>query len=268
MKKISAFLLIVVLFSGCNVNPLTGKKNMALISNDQLFPMAFSQYEEFLKESEVITGTREAEMVTRVGNRLAQAAQKLLAADGNEDYLDNYRWEFKLVKDDSINAWAMPGGKIVFYSGILPVTLNEAGIAVVMGHEIAHAILNHGQQRISADILKQIGALGISIATMNQSPEARAIIMQVYGVGSSLAGTLPFSREHENEADRYGQILMAIAGYNPDEAAVFWERMADAGSGNVPEFLSTHPSDINRVRNLQSFSPEAKQIAADFGVTF
>ena len=241
---------------------------MALISNDELFPMAFSQYDEFLRENTVVRGTPDAEMITRVGNRLAAAAQRLLASEGHPDYFTEYRWEFTLIQDDSINAWAMPGGKIVFYTGILPITQNEAGIAVVMGHEIAHAILNHGQQRMSGGILQQIGALGVSIATANQSPEAQALIMLAYGVGSTVGGTLPFSRQHENEADEYGLLLMAIAGYNPDEGAVFWERMTAAGAGGVPEFLSTHPSPPNRVNNLRRYAPEAKQRAASFGVVF
>jgi predicted Zn-dependent protease len=271
MKKLYVlflFTLIVLIFSGCHSNPLTGRRNMAFISNSQLFPMAFTEYNDFLRENTIVTNTPDALMVTRVGERLAEAAQKLLAAEGHPDYLKDYRWEFTLVQDDAINAWAMPGGKIVFYTGILPITQNEAGIAVVMGHEIAHAILNHGQQRMSAGILQQIGALGVSIATANQSPEAQALIMAAFGITSNLAGTLPFSRQHEKEADEYGLILMAIAGYNPDEGAAFWERMSRAGGGSVPEFLSTHPSDASRIRHMRNFSPEAKRRAARFGVTF
>jgi predicted Zn-dependent protease len=241
---------------------------MAFISNSQLFPMAFSQYDEFLKENKIVSGTKDAQMIERVGNRIVEAAQKLLEAEGEPDYLDDYRWEFKLIENDQINAWAMPGGKIAFFTGILPVTMTEAGVAVVMGHEIAHAILNHGQQRISADILKQIAAMGLSLATADQSQEARSLIMLAFGVGSELGGTLPFSRKQEYEADQYGSILMAIAGYNPDEAAVFWERMTNAGSGGVPEFLSTHPSDANRIKHLHSVSIEAKERAAEFGVLY
>ena len=241
---------------------------MAFISNNQLFPMAFSQYNDFLKENTVVTGTRDAQMVERVGKNIAQAAQKLLEAEGQSDYLKDYEWDFTLVQDDSINAWAMPGGKVVFYTGILPITKDEAGMAVVMGHEVAHAILNHGQQRMSAGLLQQIGALGVSILTADASPQTRALIMAAYGIGSELGGTLPFSREHENEADKYGLILMAIAGYNPDEGAAFWQRMASAGGGKTPEFLSTHPSDSNRIKNLQKLAPEAKKRAAEFGVKF
>jgi len=268
MKKLPIILLILFIFTGCTNHPLTGKNNMAFISNSQLFPMAFSQYDEFLKENTVVTGTKDAQMIESVGNKIVEAAQKLLEAEGRPDYLDDYRWEFKLVQNDQINAWAMPGGKVVFFTGILPVTMTEAGVAVVMGHEIAHAILNHGQQRLSADILKQIAALGLSLATADQSPEAQALIMLAFGVGSELGGTLPFSRKQEYEADQYGTILMAIAGYNPDEAVVFWERMSNAGSGGIPEFLSTHPSDANRIKHLQSVAIEAKEKAETFKVIF
>ncbi|MCL2809442.1 MAG: M48 family metallopeptidase [Treponema sp.] len=269
MKKIICFLLFsVLIFSGCVTNPVTGKSTMALIPNSQLFAMSFSQYDDFKRENTVVTGTAEAQMLTRVGNRLAQAAQRLLESEGQPNYLRDYRWEFTLIRDNAINAWAMPGGKIVFYTGLLPVTRNEAGIAVVMGHEIAHQILNHGQQRMSASLLQQIGFLGVAVATSNQSPETQALIMAAYGVGSELGGTLPFSRQHEFEADQYGLLLMAIAGYNPDEAVVFWERMSSMGGGGIPEFLSTHPSDANRIANLRNVAPDAKRRAAAFGVTF
>ena len=268
MKKIFIPCIILLIFSGCVTNPLTGKQNMAFISNSQLFSMSFTQYNDFLKENKVVTGTPEAAMITRVGNKLADAAQKMLAAEGQSDYLKDYKWQFSLVEDDAINAWAMPGGKIVFYTGILPVTRNEAGIAVVMGHEIAHQILNHGQQRMSAGILQQIGALGVTILTANQSPEAQALILAAYGIGTNLAGALPFSRKHEYEADEYGLYLMAIAGYNPEEGAVFWQRMNASGAGRVPEFLSTHPSPPNRISNLRKLTPEAKRKASQYGVRF
>ena len=268
MKKFYVIFLIILLFSGCVTNPLTGQVNMAFISNSNLFSMSFSQYDTFLKENKVVSGTSDAEMIRRVGNNLAAAAQKLLAEEGQPRYLKDYRWQFTLVQDNSINAWAMPGGKIVFYTGIMPVTRNEAGIAVVMGHEIAHQILNHGQQRMSAGILQQLGAVGVAVLTSNESRETQALILAAYGITTNLAGALPFSRKHEYEADEYGQILMAIAGYNPDEAVSFWRRMESAGSGKTPEWLSTHPSPPNRIKNLQSNSVKAKQRAAKFGVKF
>jgi len=241
---------------------------MAFVDNSQLFPMAFAQYDEFLNESTVIDGTPEAAMVSRVGAKLAEAAQKWLAAEGYEQYLEDYEWEYKLVQDNTVNAWCMPGGKIVVYSGILPVAKTEEGLAVVLGHEVSHALLNHGQQRMSAGVLQQIGAIGLSLLTMNQSEETQALAMTAYGAGSALFGTLPFSRSHESEADRYGLILMSIAGYNPDEAAPFWERMAAQNNNGTPEFLSTHPSDTTRIEQLRDWTSEAKEKAATFGVRF
>jgi predicted Zn-dependent protease len=268
MKKLFTLFIAVVLFFGCATNPLTGKSTMAFMDNSQLFPSSFAQYDEFLNESTVVTGTVDAQMVSRLGSRLAAAAQKWLSSEGNSHYLDDYRWEYNLVKDDQVNAWCMPGGKIVVYTGILPVTKTEEGLAVVMGHEIAHALLNHGQQRMSAGVLQQLGAVGLTLGTSGLSQETQAMAMAAYGVGSELGGTLPFSRSHESEADHYGLILMAIAGYNPDAAVPFWERMASMGGGGTPEFLSTHPSDTTRIRQLQGWTSEAKQKAAEFGVKF
>jgi predicted Zn-dependent protease len=270
MKKLFAILTVILYLSACATNPFTGKSTMAFVSNSQLFPTSFAQYQEFLNENTVITGTAEAAMVERVGKKLADAAQKWLESEGKEHYLDDYKWEYKLVKDDQINAWCMPGGKIVVYTGILPVTKTEEGLAVVLGHEISHALLDHGQQQMSADLLQQIGALGVAVGTSiaGLSAETQSGLMNAYGIGTTLGAALPFSRRHESEADHYGLILMAIAGYNPDEAVPFWQRMAALGGGGTPEFLSTHPSDATRIRQLQGWMPEAKQKAAEFGVRF
>ena len=243
IKKLAVFFAIsMLLFSGCVTNPLTGQRTMAFVNNSQLFPAAFAMYDEFIAENTVVTEGPDAEMLARVGNKLADAALKWLTVEGVPQYMDDYSWEFTLIQDDTINAWVLPGGKVVFYTGILPVTQTEAGIAVVMGHEIAHVLLNHGQQRMSAGILQEIGAMGVSLTTAVLAPDLHDAAMLAFGVGSNLLGTLPFSRKHEHEADEYGTILMAIAGYNPAEAAAFWERMmALSGVGSVPQFLSTHP---------------------------
>ena len=243
---------------------------MAFVDNRHLFPMAFAQYEEFISQNIVLTDTPEAIMLRQVGERLADASYKWLSSLGHGHYLDAYEWEFTLIKDDAINAWVMPGGKIVFYTGILPVTKNEAGIAVVMGHEIAHALLNHGQQRMSAGILQQIGAVGLVVGmeVAGVSPEAQAAWMLAYGAGTALGGTLPFSRQHENEADYYGLILMTIAGYDPAEAAAFWDRMNALGGASIPQFLSTHPSSANRSRQLRNWIPEAERKAAEIRANF
>jgi len=265
MKKLHAIFFVVLVFYGCDTNPLTGQKTMAFVNNSSLFKQSFAEYQEFLNESEVIKGTKDAKMVEDIGERLATAAQTWLESEGHSNYLKDYKWEYKLVKEDTVNAWCMPGGKIVVYTGILPVTKTEEGLAVVLGHEISHALLNHGQQRMSAGLLQQLGAVGVMIATSGTSETVQSVMMAAYGVGSTLAGTLPFSRKHESEADHYGLILMTIAGYNPDEAVTFWTRMSKLG-GSTPEFLSTHPSDTTRIRQLQGWIPEAKQTAASFGV--
>ena len=205
-------------------------------------------------------------MITRVGQRIASAAERWLNANGYPGYLKDYKWEYNLVQDETVNAWCMPGGKIVFYTGILPITQNETGVAVVMGHEVAHALADHGAQRMSAGTIQQIGAVAGNVAI--QDPEKRNMFNQAYGIGSQLGVMLPFSRSHETEADKIGLQIMAIAGYNPDEAAKLWQRMkAESGGQAPPEFLSTHPSNDTRISNLTAWAPAAKQEARKFGVT-
>ncbi|GGD82455.1 peptidase M48 [Maribacter cobaltidurans] len=228
--------------------------------------MAFAQYDQFLGENKVVEGTSEAHMITRVGQRISSAAERWLAANGYPGYLNDYKWEYNLVKDETVNAWCMPGGKIVFYTGILPICQGETGVAVVMGHEVAHALADHGAQRMSAGTLQQIGAVAGNIAI--QDPEKRNMFNQAYGVGSQLGVMLPFSRSHETEADRIGLQIMAIAGYDPYEAAELWKRMkAQSGGQAPPEFMSTHPSNDTRINNLTAWAPEAAAEAAKFGVT-
>ncbi len=263
--KITVFALL--LCCACATNPFTGKKTMAFMPNSQLFPSAFAQYDQFLGENKVIKGTAQAEMITRVGQRIKTAAQRWLTANGQQGYLKDYKWEYKLVDDKAVNAWCMPGGKIVFYTGILPVAENETAIAAIMGHEVAHALANHGQQRMSAGMLQQGVAVAGNVA-FQKDPKKVAIFNQAYGIGSQTFGMLPFSRSHETEADKIGLYLTAIAGYNPDEAANLWLRMAAASGGKAPpEFLSTHPSNQTRVANLTQLAPTAKVEAAKFGVT-
>ncbi|MFK2820805.1 M48 family metallopeptidase [Flavobacteriaceae sp. LMIT009] len=259
---------LTLLIISCATNPFTGKKTMALpgTENSSLFPMAFAQYDQFLAENEVVKGTSDAEMITRVGKRIALASEKWLNANGYQGYLKDYKWEYNLVNNKAVNAWCMPGGKIVFYTGILPIADGEAGVAVIMGHEVAHALANHGQQRMSAGMLQQVGAIAGNVAIKDD--ESRAIFNQAYGVGSQLGGILPFSRSHEAQADRIGLLLMAVAGYNPDEAAELWKRMkANSGGQAPPEFLSTHPSNDTRIKNLQEWATGAKEEAKKFGVT-
>jgi predicted Zn-dependent protease len=273
MKKYirNAFFTIIAggLIFSCATNPFTGKSTLALVPDSQILPSAFAQYDQFLKENKVVTGTADANRVVTVGMKIKNAAEKWLNANGYQGYLKDYQWEYKLVDSKEVNAWCMPGGKIVFYTGILPITQNEAGMAVVMGHEVSHALLNHGQQRMSADVLTQLGAVGVGAAVGNQSATTQQIAMQAYGVGAQFGALLPFSRSHESEADKAGLTLMAIAGYDPEVAITFWQRMAAKSGGNAPpEFMSTHPSDSRRIANLKALIPEAKAQAAKFGATF
>lgn len=266
LKKIVLSFGILVIIVSCATNPFTGKKTMAFVSNDQLFPSAFAQYNQVKTESKVITGTSQAEMITRVGQRIAVAAERYLNANGFEGYLDDYKWEYTLIESDQVNAWCMPGGKIAFYTGILPIAANETGVAAIMGHEVAHALANHGQQRMSAAYIQQGISLAGNIALAND--ENLGIYNQAFGIASNVGGMLPFSRSHETEADKIGVYLMAIAGYNPDEASVLWERMkASSGGQAPPEFLSTHPSNDSRIQNLKELAPKAKAEAQKFGVT-
>jgi predicted Zn-dependent protease len=259
-----AFLVLATLFFSCHANPLTGKKTMAFVDNSILFPSSFQQYEQFISENEVVTDTPQAEMVENVGKKIREAAEKWLAAEGYSDYLKDYRWEYTLIESDQVNAWCMPGGKIVIFTGILPLTQTEDGLATVMGHEVAHALLNHSQQQMSAGVLRTLGSVAVSILTSEISQEAQEIAEFAYGAGSQVLGTLPFSRSHESEADHYGLILMSIAGYNPNEAVPFWERMDSLGGGTL-EFLSTHPSDAKRIKQLREWVPEAKKKAKELG---
>lgn len=268
LKKILLNVGVIAVIVSCATNPFTGKKTMAFVSNDQLFPAAFAQYSQVLNENKVITGTSDADMITRVGQRIAVAAERWLNANGYQGYLDDYKWEYKLIESEQVNAWCMPGGKIAFYTGILPIAQNETGVASIMGHEVAHALANHGQQRMSSGILQQAGGVAVAVATGNESPEKQQMWMQAYGLGSSIGGVLPFSRGHETEADKIGLYLMAMAGYNPDEAAELWKRMkANSGGQASPEFLSTHPSNDTRIQNLQALAPDAKAEAKKFGIT-
>lgn len=257
---------IALMFS-CATNPLTGKKTLNFVSNSQLFPTAFQQYGDFLKKNKVIEGTADSRRVENVGVKIKNAAQKYFTYIGQPEYLKDYRWEYKLVEDKAINAWCMPGGKIVIYTGILPVTKNDAGLATVMGHEVSHALADHGAQRMSAAQLQQIGAVGLAVATGNQSEDKQKMWQQYYGIGSQVGVMLPFSRSHETEADKTGLILMTIAGYNPDEAVTFWSRMSASSNGqSPPEILSSHPSDATRIANLKALIPEARAIATKVGI--
>lgn len=257
------YIIAIIAFAGCATNPFTGKKTLALVSDETIFPMSFQQYNQFLNEHKVVQGTADAQRIETVGMNIRKAAEQYLRSVGQDQYLKDYAWEYKLVDDKTVNAWCMPGGKIVFYTGILPICKDDDGIATVMGHEVAHALLNHGQQRISAGLIQQGVGTGVAIATSGKSNETQQMAMTAYGAGSQLFGILPFSRKHETEADEVGLLLMALAGYNPEKAVPFWQRMsAQSGGQEPPEFLSTHPSSSNRIQNIEKLIPKVKAEAS------
>ena len=263
MKKltlISAFAISTVLFS-CSQVPLTGRSQISLVDDAALQQEASQAYQQFLSDpsTKVISSGADAQSVKTVGNKLANAINRYMQANGYGDKY-NYNYQFTLVQSKDINAWCMPGGKVAVYSGILPVTRNDAGLATVMGHEIAHAIAQHAAERYSQMTLAQAGGGLVGAAVGGRSEGTQQIVGQLYGIGGQLA-ILKYSRNQESEADRLGLIFMAMAGYNPDNAVAFWERMATAkeGSGTPPQFLSSHPSDASRIAAIKQLLPEARQ---------
>jgi predicted Zn-dependent protease len=245
-------------------NPLTGKSTLALVGDDRMFAESFTAYTDFLEGATILNDTPEGQAVKKVGEDLRRAAELWLAAEGRPDYFEKYEWDYNLVKSPELNAWCMPGGKIVVYSGLLQVTGNNDGLATVMGHELAHALLNHGRQQKSAEILKTIGAVATGIITFfaDVDAETRRGAEIVYDLGSTYLGTLPFSRKHETEADEVGLILMTLAGYDSEESIAFWTRMSKMSGSQPPAFLSTHPSNKQRIANLQTAISNAKETAA------
>ena len=259
MKKIFSILLIPVFFVSCSENLVTGRKQLSLVSETELQSMAKKEYQSFLSANNVVSANtnRDAEMVRRVGSRIAAAIKTYYDGKGMPSVLDGYQWEFNLVENKEVNAWCMPGGKVVVYTGLLPITKNEAALAVVIGHEITHAVAQHGSERMSQGLLQQLGGAALQIALANKPAETQNIFMTAYGIGSTVGGILPFSRKEESEADKYGLYFMAMAGYNPQEAIPFWERMAAAGGAKPPEFLSSHPSDATRIEKIKTYMPQA-----------
>ena len=257
------FLLIILLAvsiftNSCSTVPVTGRNQLSLIPASELMSMSFQQYDQFLKENKLSTNQQQSEMIKRVGARISRAVEEYFAQKNMSGELSGYQWEFNLVENEQVNAWAMPGGKVVFYTGILPITKTEAGVAVVMGHEVAHAVAEHGGERMSHQVLQQFGGMALSKVLEKESDALQGILLTAYGVGSQVGVMLPFSRLHESEADHLGLIFMAMAGYDPNEAVSFWQRMADAKGGQAPpEWLSTHPSDQTRIDDLKKALPEA-----------
>ena len=241
----------------CHRNPITGRKQLSLVPESQVQAMALTEYKNFLNTNKVEPATNSnTEMVKRVGTRIAAAITKYYQAQGLANALEGYNWEFNLVESKEVNAWCMPGGKVVVYTGLLPITQNETALAIVLGHEITHAVAGHGRERMSQQLLAQ----GIQVAgdvALSNNPTTVNIFNQVYAPASQVGVLLPYSRKHEYEADHYGLIFAAMAGYDPREAIPFWQRMAAMGGQKPPILLSDHPADADRIEKLKELMPEA-----------
>lgn len=265
IRYLFSFLVLQVLLLACATNPVTGRKQASMVSNDALFEQSFAAYNETLKTEKVSSNQAYNDQVRRVGKRIQTSVETFFREAGMPNYLEDYQWEYKVIESDQLNAWCMPGGKVAFYTAILPVCKDDTGVAVVMGHEIAHAVANHGAERMSQNQIKgAIGAVGaIALGVGGVSSSSTELILQAYGVGTDI-GLLTYSRKHESEADEMGLLFMALAGYDPTQAPKFWERMeaesSKTGSGKPPEFLSTHPSSGTRINDLNKLMPVAQEV--------
>lgn len=259
--RLSLFIFLLAVSAwACSTVPITGRSQLTgLISDEQVVAMSAEAYKDVIDSVKISNDAEQTAMVRRVGTRIKSAIEKYLSDNGQSSLLEGFDWEFNLIDNDTtVNAWAMPGGKVAFYTGILPICEDELGVAVVMGHEVAHAVAKHGQERMNTAYAQQIG-LSLGSVALGQDPTmAQRLVFQAVGMGSQL-GMLAFSRKHESEADELGLIFMAIAGYDPSSAPKFWERMAATGGGAPPEFLSTHPSHDTRISRLNAKLPEAME---------
>jgi len=258
IKSVFTVTILVMLYQACSVVPLTGRKQLNLVPESEMISMSLTSYNDFLKTNPVSKDKTGTDMVKKVGSDISAAVIKYFSDNNLSGQLTGYQWEFNLVKNDTtLNAWCMPGGKVVVYSGLLPVTKDKNGLAVVLSHEIAHAVARHGNERMSQELLVQFGSIALNEAIKEKPEETKGIFNSAYGIGSQLGVLLPYSREHELEADRLGLIFMAMAGYDPQTAIPFWQRMAALGGSKPPEFLSTHPSDATRIDKIKAALPEA-----------
>lgn len=255
MRKL-IFALVIFSFS-CSSVPLSGRRQFIIIPSDQMFSLSTESYNQVLQENELSSNMEYVNTVKSVGVRMANAVEKYLTEIGQESRLSNFDWTYNVIVSDEMNAWCMPGGQIAFYEGIMPICKDAAGVAVVMGHEIAHAIAQHGNERMSQQLIVQMGSAALSESLKNQKETTMQLAALAFGVGSKLGLELPYSRKHETEADELGLYFMAMAGYNPTEAPIFWERMQAQSGQRLPEILSTHPDPGNRIKDLERHMPKA-----------
>lgn len=271
VSKALCLFLTVALLTGCGAVPLTGRRQLLLVSDQEIFQAGLTQYNEYIRGAKMSSNVESAAIVRSVGRKLAAATERYLVANGLSSELSNFQWEFSLVDDSQVNAFCLPGGKIVVYEGLLKVATTDAELAAVLGHEIAHAVAKHSNERVSQQIMTQYGMQILSSALSNKSAAVQTVATSVFGLGAQVGLMLPYSRKHEYEADYMGVVFMEIAGYDSAEAVNFWKKMAylnspESGSegarADLSDFLSTHPSDDKRVANLQKHLSKAKSIAA------
>ncbi len=260
-KRYSIILFALTFFMlSCSTVPITGRRQLNLVPHESMLSMSFEQYDQFLKKHKLSTDKKKTQMVKRTGQRIQRAVEQYFVENRMSHKLRNYKWDFNLVENKEENAWCMPGGKVVIYTGILQYTRDEAGLAVVMSHEIAHAIAGHGNERMSQFLALQMGGTALSTALSSQPSETQRLWMTAFGVGAQVGFILPYSRIQEYEADHLGLIFMAKAGYDPEGAIAFWERMSQKKEGyHPPVFLSTHPSDAMRIRKIKELIPKARK---------
>ncbi|MGD9185615.1 MAG: M48 family metallopeptidase [Desulfobacterales bacterium] len=258
LRLIFGVVLLVAVVWGCAEVPITGRQSLHLVPERELLTLSLQQYNDVLQKSKLSTDNQKVAKVRRVGNRIAKAAESFLAESGHQDLIKNFQWQFNLIEDDeTANAWVMPGGKAAVYTGILPFTKDETGLAVVLGHEVGHALANHGNERMSQGLLANMGGMALSAAISSQPQMTQELAMAAFGAGASIGVLLPYSRLQESEADHIGLILMARAGYDPRQAVPFWQRMNKAPGSRPPELLSTHPAPETRIANLKALIPQA-----------
>ncbi|MBX9853365.1 MAG: M48 family metallopeptidase [Cytophagaceae bacterium] len=256
-NKIIFVLLGAIFLAQCSKVPVTGRSQPDIVPNGEMLALADASYKDFLSQHKTSSDATKTAEVKRVGQNIAGAVEKYMSDNGRKKELKGYSWKFNLVDSKEQNAWCMPGGKVVVYSGILPVAQNETGLAVVMGHEIAHAIAKHGNERMSQQLVTQLGGVALQVALKDKPAQTQSLFYAAYGAGTTVGVLLPYSRLQESEADRLGLIFMAMADYDPREAIEFWKRMDASGGGGTPEFLSTHPAHETRIKDIEKHLPEA-----------
>ncbi len=263
MKKLRVILvsMVATLMVSCGTTstvPITGRQQTLMVSDGEVLSLASQQYKEFMQTAKLSTNSTNTAMVKRVGQKLASAVTNYLNNNGLSSEVGNFAWEFNLVQNNQVNAWCMPGGKIVVYEGLLPVTQDEASLAIVLGHEIAHAVAKHSAEQLSTQMRQQQGLqIGTAIAgALGMGQNTQSIVQTVAALNFNF-GNLKYSRDHESEADHMGLIFAAMAGYDPQVATTFWQRMAASSTNQTAEFLSDHPSDATRIKQIQGWMPEA-----------